>query len=240
MKIADHKLICAVLDDHMDSIESKIDEKILKTLQSDEFANKVAEKVRADVAETYIQLAASLKGIEGSIASINERLNKEEKKIEFEVKRLDLRINNKRDKIQELRDDYEKNKKHLQYLADIKPTLETIQKIFKFWTWKENKLKIIGTIAGFFIIIFGLFWIFLSITKGFIGMNEPKKITGIDSIEYNIKTGNVSPITRGATIHYTDAQRDSVINVNQHNIQMSIDKRDEEYKKLSETWKSKK
>jgi paraquat-inducible protein B len=183
MKIADHKLICNVLDDHLDSIMGKVDEKILKTLQSDELANKVAEKVRADVAETYIQLAASLKGIETSIASIDKRLEEDEKKIETEVERLDLRANANRDAVKELRDDYEVYKEHLEYVATVKPTLETIQKVFKFWTWKENWKKIIGLILVTLIVIFALFWLFLSIKAE------------IDSAQAEILKYNIKPVS---------------------------------------------
>ena len=209
MKIADHKLICNVLDDHMNSVENMVDQKILKTLQSDEFANKVAEKVRADVAETYLQLAPSLANIEGSITSINTRLNNIETNNNLAVQRLDGRADANRDAVNSLRNDYEIYKEHLEYLARVKPTLQTIQKVFKFWTWKENKVKIIGVIVGFFVIILALFWIFLSIMKfkGFVTLNV--KHSGLEQVWADIKTGNISNDVRSIEMPKTDRDRDS-------------------------------
>jgi hypothetical protein len=199
----------------MASTEDMMDEKIMKTLQSDELANKVAEKVRADVAETYLQLAASFQGIEGSISSINTRLNEEDEKIKLEIARLDLRTDANKDAVKDLRTDYEIYKEHLEYLAKVKPTLETIQNVFRFWTWKENKKKIIGASIGIVIGIFVLFWIFLSIMKfkGFVSLNDSnKKHSGLEQVMLDIKTGNVSNDVRAAkALKLTDAQRDTMI-----------------------------
>jgi hypothetical protein len=222
MTISDHKLNCKVLDAHEGYIEGLIDERILRTLQSDELANKVAEKVRADVAETYIQLAASLKNIEASIDSINNKLAEDEKIIKLEVERLDLRIDKKRDAIKELRDDYEKNKDHLEYVARVRPTLETIQKVFTFWSWKKNWLKIIS-------IIIGIILLFSSVVIGIYsfmrksGWLSQGNTSGIEKILTDIKTGNISPETR--SIHYdrlTLTQQDYIIDQNEKAILNTI------------------
>ena len=211
MKIADHKLICAVLDDHVDSIEDMIDQKILKTLQSDELANKVAEKVRADVAETYIQLAASLKGIEGSIKSVNERLDREDKKIILEVERLDLRIDLKRNQIKDLRDDFEESQRELEEIAKHKPTLETIQRFFKFFTWKENKLRIIAIVIGILLLfssmVIGIYFIMRK--SGWITAYSNKLSQNKEQYDEAIKILNAP--TRAIHIEkLTDAQIDSI------------------------------
>jgi hypothetical protein len=214
MKIADHKLICAVLDDHVDSIEDMIDQKILKTLQSDELANKVSEKVRADVAETYIQLAASLKGIEESISSINDRLDKEDKKIILEVERLDLRIDFKRDQIKDLRDDFEENKKELAEIALHKPTLETIQSIFKFFTWKENKLRIIAIIIGIFLLfssmVIGIYFIMRK--SGWITAYSNKRVYSKEQYDFETRIHNASirGYVKPDLSRYTKLEQDSI------------------------------
>jgi hypothetical protein len=199
MKIADHKLICNVLDDHLDSIMDNVDEKILKTLQSEELANTIAGKVRADVAETYVQLAAVLKNIEAGqvaiaedITEIKKRLTINENNVELEKKEIEiinLRLDQKKKDITKLREDYESNKKNLEDIAKHKPTLETIQKIFVFWSWKKNWLKIIGAIIGVIAIIFVLFWLFLSIMQYRGIVTDKSSKTGVQQIKVdtNIK-----------------------------------------------------
>jgi hypothetical protein len=212
MSISDHKLNCKVLDAHEGYIEGLIDERILKTLQGDELANKVAKKVRVDVANAYIQLAATLEGIKDSIVSINERLSQVEETVELEVERLDLRIDKKREAIKELRDDYEKNKDHLEYVAKVRPTLETMQKVFVFWTWRKNWLKIISVCIGL-ILLFSAIVIGIYSVMRKSGWLSQDKTSGIERVWADIKTGNVSPQTR--TIHYdklTDVQIDSLEN----------------------------
>lgn len=158
MKIADHKLICNVLDDHMDSIMDNVDEKILKTLQSEVLTNTIADRVYDKLAEFNTPILLKLETLINGIEEI-KRHN------ELEIARLDLRADANRDAVIGLRTDYEIYKEHLEYLAKIKPTLETLQKAFRFWTWKKNWVKIIGTIIGIVVTIFVLFWMFLSVMK---------------------------------------------------------------------------
>jgi hypothetical protein len=208
MKIADHKLICAVLDDHMASTEDMMDEKIMKTLQSDKLTDTIADKVYDKLAEFNQPVLLKLEELINGIEEIKTQ-NK------LEIARLDLRADANRDAVKDLRTDYEIYKEHLEYLAKVKPTLETIQNVFRFWTWKENKKKIIGASIGIVIGIFILFWIFLSIMKfkGFVSLNDSnKKHSGLEQVMLDIKTGNVSNDVRAAkALKLTDAQRDTMI-----------------------------
>jgi hypothetical protein len=233
MTIADHKLLCKVLNAH----ETYIDENVIK-----KFVSAIAEHYDP-IMNGISSLSLGMEQIGNDIATINERLTTIEEKNKLEVERLDGRADANRDAVKDLRTDYEIYKEHLEYLAKVKPTLETIQKVWRFWIWKENWLKIIGAIIGGIVIIFALFWIFLSImkVKGVITKNENTK-SGYnpEEIYAKMRTVGLSPITRGATIHYTDAQKDSIHTDNQLHMQRANDERNADYKKLSETWKSKK
>lgn len=176
MKIADHKLICNVLDDHMDSIMDNVDEKILKTLQSEVLTNTIADRVYDKLAEFNTPILLKLETLINGIEEI-KRHN------ELEIARLDLRADANRDAVIGLRTDYEIYKEHLEYLAKVKPTLETIQKVRRFWTWKENWKKIIGAIIGFVVLIFALFWMFLSVMQYRGIVTERGLKTGIQQTE---------------------------------------------------------
>ena len=219
MKIADHKLICNVLDDHMNSVENMVDQKILKTLQSDELNNTIADKIYDKISTVFSDFMENIsegqKGIASDITKINLKLNEIETNNNLAIRRLDGRADANRDAVNSLRTDYEIYKEHLEYLAKVKPTLQTIQKVFKFWTWKENWLKIISIIVGFFVIIFALFWIFLSIMKlkVFVSLNDSgKKHSGLEQVWADIKTGHISNEVRAVkTVKLTDIQIDTMI-----------------------------
>lgn len=183
-----------------DKTPIELDEKSIKLI-IDGFFDRVAEPF----ADFMGNIEKGQKGIATSLSQIEEH-NK------LEIKRLDQRADANRDAVKELRDDYEVYKEHLEYVSKVKPTLETIQKVFKFWTWKENWKKIIGFIIATLVIIFVLFWLFLSIMKfkGFVSLNEPKKLTGIEKIEYDIKTGHVLPNVRAIQMPTTNAEIDSI------------------------------
>jgi hypothetical protein len=182
MKIADHKLICNVLDDHLDSIMDKVDEKILKTLQSDTLTNNIADKVYDKLAEFNAPILLKLETLINGIEDIK-------KHNELEIKRLDERADANRDAVKDLRSDYEIYKEHLEYLANVKPTLQQIQKVIKFWTWKENWKKIIGAIIGLVVLIFVLFWLFLSVMqyRGIVTDKSPKTEVQQIKVDTNIK-----------------------------------------------------
>jgi len=193
---------------------------------NDSNADLIADKLYNKIAGTFNGFMQNIEsGIANDITTIKEKLITAEKKAEealkiakekeLEAERLDLRADANRDAVKDLRTDYETYKEHLECVAKVRPTLETIQKVFKFWTWKENKLKIIGAIGVTFIIIFVLFWVFLSIMKfkGFISLNgNSQKHSSLEQVILDIKTGNVSNDVRAAkALKLTDAQRDTMI-----------------------------
>jgi hypothetical protein len=182
-----------------DKIPIDLSEKSIKLI-IDGFYERIAKQF----ADFMNNIETGQKGIATSLSQI-------EKSNRLEIEKLNLRADANRDAVKALRDEYEINKKHLEYLATVKPTLETIQKVFKFWTWKGNWKKIIGVIAGTLIVIFFLFWVFLSIMKfkGFVSSNESTKITGIKKIEYDIKNGHISPNVRAIQMPTTQVEIDS-------------------------------
>jgi hypothetical protein len=107
-------------------------------------------------------------------------------------------------KINKLREDFEINKLELEHIAKHKPTLETIQKVFTFFTWKKNWFKISGIIlAVLFLFVMMLVGVVYYMHKrGWVTEDMTHK-TGMQQIEADIKSGHISPITRGArSIHY--------------------------------------
>ena len=118
---------------------------------SEGFADIVADKVFNKIAKTFDDFMENIsigqKGIASDISAIKKRLMEEENKIAEHERRLDK----KKQDIQQLREDYERNKSHLEYVVKIKPTLETLQNMVNFWKWK-NWLKIIGIIIGIIIV----------------------------------------------------------------------------------------
>jgi negative regulator of sigma E activity len=143
---------------------------------------------------------------------------------EAKIEALNIRLDKKKEDIASLRTDYEVNKLELEKIAKHKPTLEKIQKVFMFWSWKKNWLKISGVIfvvlAVFVAMLIGV--VYYMHKRGWVTYEIPQK-TGMQQIEADIKTGNVSPITR--TIHYnklSDAQNDSIHTRNQEQIKRMI------------------
>ena len=199
------------------------------------------ESILKSIHGTVVNIEKVLLTIDGRLNSIETRLTQAEEKVSIEEKRIEeheIRLNKKRDDIKEINDRFEEYKEHMEYLAKVKPTLETIQKVWRFWTWKENWKKIIGAILAGLVVVFVLFWMFLSLMKfkGFVNFNEPNKITDMGKIEADIKTGHISPITRAAhpfhitgTKAYRDSVNDAIIEQNEKDIQASIDARNKIY-----------
>jgi uncharacterized coiled-coil protein SlyX len=164
MKIADHKLICNVLDDHLDDIMGKVDEKILKTLQSDELTNTIAEKVYDKLAEfnvpVLLKLEALINGqaeIAKDITHIKERLQITEGRITIEEQRindLNARLLAKKLRLEKLEIAMsllqpEAIKQYANEIHEIKPILTKMVNAFKWW-----KIVIYcGVLLGIFMLI---------------------------------------------------------------------------------------
>jgi hypothetical protein len=247
MTIADHKLLCRVLNAH----ETYIDENVIK-----KFVSAIAEHYDP-IMRGISSLSLGMEQIGKDIVTIKERLSMTEDKVsaeEIELERIkiwqkqtDEWKNRKKLKIERmeielsmLQPEYIKQigenvRKDANDITLVKPILTKIVNMFKWW-----KIAI-------YILIVAILAALMVLTlhkNGVLGQLKNGKQSYKEWTQ-ELKTQQAkgySTITRGAklTKNYTDAQKDSAINVNQHNIQMMIDKRDEEYKKLSETWKSKK
>lgn len=148
MKIADHKLICNVLDDHMDSIMDNVDEKILKTLQSDTLTDTIADKVYEKLAEfnapVLLKLETLINGqteIAEDIFEIKERLSATEEKVGIEEKRIegiDKRLDAKKKRIERLESEMrmlqpESIEEYSIEIHKVKPILDKIVKMFSWW-----------------------------------------------------------------------------------------------------------
>jgi chromosome segregation ATPase len=127
---------------------------------SDEDIGKIADKVCEQTAATFAEFMANIKegltGIAADISSINARLTKNELEVTAEKGKIqeiseylrdrkkiidnhEKRLNKGKELIEGIRTDFNDYKESAQLIASIKPTLETIQKAFNWWSWKRNK-----------------------------------------------------------------------------------------------------
>jgi hypothetical protein len=187
---------------------------------NDKFADKIANKVYDQFAETFKPFQISLEKIENGILKINERLNVAEERVNIEEKRIEeheIRLNKKREAIKELRTDFEKYKEDVVILAEIKPTLLTLQKAFGWWN-RKNWWKIAGIVFGI-ILVFSLLVVGITfymhrvgwVTYGFRHSQNNEWVKQVHEGQTN-DNGTVR------AIHFNDLtanQRDSITKMNQ-------------------------
>jgi hypothetical protein len=202
----DHKLLCSIMD-----------------LQASHVNDILSEKYTEKIAEFYGPIMESLKKLDSialDITDIKERLTAAEEKVNLEEQKIaehEIRLNKKREVIKNLRDDFEQYKEDVKILAEVKPTLITIQNTFNWWKWKKHWLRNILIITGLILIFSGIVIGIYSIMRksGWLSQSKPK--TAIEQIWEDIETGNVSPTVRKADIDYsklTESQRDSIHEIN--------------------------
>jgi hypothetical protein len=188
-------------------------------LVQDEFI----EGILVDIQKTLVGINKRLDIIEQRLTFAEEKVTAEGKRIET----LETRMDKKGEDIKTLRDDYEKNKEHLEYVAKVKPTLESLQNMFKFWTWK-NWWKI----ALIFLAVISLFVaLFIGVNfymhrNGYVTENKDSKHSYNNKMTIEEQMRIINAPTRAATDikKWTAAQRDSIITEDQKGILMMIEK----------------
>ena len=113
---------------------------------NDEFAGKIADKVRGHVAESYEQLAAVLLRIEKGQIDIINRLDIAEEKVKNEEIVLvnhEKRLQEKKERIRRLEEKYEEQRVLIEFVTKMEPVLISVSKLepalrrvdkaFKWW-----------------------------------------------------------------------------------------------------------
>jgi hypothetical protein len=211
----------------------------------DNLPEEVAKRVYGKISETFTDFMTNIetgqKNIASSISKIAEdvndiklRLSKNEDRVEAEeteIENIKTRLESKKTAIKQLRDDYERNKEHLEYVASIKPTLQTLQNMFNFWTW-ENWWKIALIIIGI-LFIFSVLNVKLNVIMHDRGVVTSTK-KPVQSYEYNQSYERdiqirMAPVRGDDEISLSIPRSDSVISENQRGIENGIEERRLEY-----------
>jgi hypothetical protein len=215
------------------------DSVIINFIADDEkFAKKIADKVRGDVAETYTQLERVLneillgqKTISDNIVAINTRLSDAEEKVKIEEERIeklevwkekaDVWAVKKKQRIDDLRNDFDNQKKEIEELAKIKPTLDTIQKSIKWW--KPWKIIIIAIV----IILFFMLLNIVSHKTGIVDLWNDKQ-GNVEQVFKDMKAGHIDPTVRSVG---AEVRTNEDIKQDQDKILLDIKKRNDDYEK---------
>ena len=206
------------------------DENKIPIFNSEEFAEKVADKVYNKTAGTFtdfmLNIENGLKGIADDISDIKDRLTTNENKVTIEEQKIkdiddrlkwkknkinehEDRLNNGKKLIEEIRNDLEQFKEDTKELAEIKPTLKTIQKVFEFWKLK-NWLKITGIVIGIILIFSAMvIGIYSYMRKsGWVTEYSNKHSQNFEQYDEGMKILN-APVRSVLVQKLTDAQIDS-------------------------------
>ena len=197
MKIGDHKLLCQILNAH----ETYIDEKVVKT-----FCDAIAEHYKP-IMRVLNDIQDSQKDISKEIAEIHRRLDVGEEKIRREEIMLndhEKRLQTKRKRIEELENKFAEQKRVIETLALVEPTLKRLQAFFMWWTWWKVVIAILTVIALFVALFIGTN--FYMHKHGYVTY---EKTCHMDQIWADIKTGNISNDVRSVQMPKTDRDRDS-------------------------------
>jgi len=183
-----------------------VDENKIPIFNSEEFADKIADKVYIKIAKPFADFMENIKdgqeGIAKSLNQINKRLELTEEKVrKEEVMLLDheKRLKEKKSRILKLEEGYEKSKRVIRIIDKLEPTLLRIDNASKWW-------KIVLYIIALAVLVFAA--VAYSYRKGLLGQY---KNSSIEMIDADIKTGKILPYTRA--IHenrLSDTQIDTV------------------------------
>jgi hypothetical protein len=117
-----------------------VDENKIPIFNSEEFADKIADKVYIKIAKPFADFMENIKdgqeGIAESLNQINKRLELTEEKVrKEEVMLLDheKRLKEKKSRILKLEEGYEENKRIIRIIDKLEPTLLRVDNAFKWW-----------------------------------------------------------------------------------------------------------
>jgi hypothetical protein len=164
---------------------------------TDQEANQVADAVYGKISGTFVEFMKNLEiGQKGIFTKIEEQ-------------------------IQLLEAKFKKQEQIIAEVAAIKPTLETIQKTIRWWTWW--KVVILAVV----IVIIFVCGSLLVHRIGLVTQIKPYKQSYDNTMTYDQQVKMLNAPTRGAkdAKNWTAQQRDSIHSDNQAGILRSIEKR---------------
>lgn len=219
MKIADHKLLCRILDAHEGSIDEKnseLHDKLISDV-NEVIKDQWIRVLKEELAYHTAKLNNTLIGIKDKIGAIERRLGAEEKEMELVEKRLGekkLRIEKLEIKMELFQPETIKEiKDFIKEFEEVKPYFLAWGKIFD-WFKLKNLWKMVLIFIAILVLFFGLIW--LSHKLNWVTESGIKQGYGIDDIYSSMRNGTMSMKTRA--IHPADlsklskAQRDSATN----------------------------
>jgi hypothetical protein len=173
---------------------------------TDQEANQVADAVYGKISGTFVEFMKNLEiGQKGIFTKIEDH---------------EIRLNVKKEQIQLLEAKFKKQEQIIAEVAAIKPTLETIQKTIRWWTWW--KVVILAVV----IVIIFVCGSLLVHRIGLVTQIKPYKQSYDNTMTYDQQVKMLNAPTRGAkdAKNWTAFQRDSIIDENQKGILRTIER----------------
>ena len=235
MTIADHKLLCHILDAHEKYIEDKNNDFSTKLIGdvNEVIGNQWIRVLREELNKHTDQLNGILQGIADDIESIKDRLETTENKLSAEERRIEMVEEwQKRKKLRIEKLEVEmamfqpesliEMRQFAKEFREVKPLFMRWGKIFDWWTIK-NWWKLVLICVALLGLFFGLIW-FSHKVRWVSGLGKQQS-SRIDDIYARMRTGTVSTTTRAIHLDYTklsSAQKDSVHEANIQAVEKTI------------------